>query len=330
MPRSRAARFGDILIALANDRASDLGPVLVTAPHTGCCRTSRVDRGRRRHPGHASLAALMLGGEVGRAQVALPGEPRARGGRAGRGRRWRARGAGVASPGSSSTPDAARPQWRVSRSTSTVLEWPRGTASTPSARGSSPRASPPRPTSVGERPVAQPGMPAQIGGATAVWWPGMEPAVRGIQRARALVMAPTIPTPDLDSGSLCTVSYARTLASARVPRRVRSRGPALPFPLHPRSRIVGYRGAGRAARHVGRTRDRRCAAPLALLVRFMLFKTEFAAVAPRCTRTCPVVFAPLDLQHIRMAADGRAAAGRRTRAPRGSRARLRDRADRER
>ena len=65
----------------------------------------------------------------------------------------------------------------------------------------------------GDLPEAQPGMPAQIGGATAVWWPGMAPAARGIQRPRALVMAPTIPTPDLDSGSLCTVSYARTLAS---------------------------------------------------------------------------------------------------------------------
>ena len=52
-----------------------------------------------------------------------------------------------------------------------------------------------------------------VGGATAVWWPEGAATPRAIQRPRALVMDATIPTPDQDSGSLCSVSYARTLVS---------------------------------------------------------------------------------------------------------------------
>lgn len=211
-PRGKARAFGDILVALAKDAPADLGPVLVTGPSRGSLEGVAVSiLGEAGILATATLAALLVGAEVGREQIAEPGEPTPEGDVL-----VEVQAGALVLPGSIGwlALHARRGSGRV---TGIALQADGAPAHSWTDEDSIPLA-----ILTGARAEAKGTTdalpPLVVPGAAAVWWPQSAPPAStahapASQRRRALVMDASVPTTDLDSGSLCSVSYARTLVS---------------------------------------------------------------------------------------------------------------------
>ena len=291
IPPEHARAFGAILSALARDRTAELRPIVAAGPPRGTLAGVFVEIvGAAGILAEATLAALMVGAEVGRQQVALPGEP-ARDAdvlvavRAGalvlpgalallvdRARSGPVAGLALRADGSRfvgwSDADAAAAEVITVRRSGTAADGP-----------------------------------AAVGGAVAIWWPRstgtLSPASA---RPRALVVDFRVPTPDLDSGSLCSVSYMRTLSTLGfrvlfVPQDLR---------YHPRytPELEAWGIEVADERSIDSLDDVLEVAQfeLALLVRPTVSSwaiDRIRAIQPNAR----VVLAPLDLNYVRMAAE---------------------------
>ena len=289
MPRNRARRFGAVLIALAHDRPEDLGAVIVSGPNRGSLDGVSLEiTGEPGILATASLAALMVAGEVGREQVALPGDEVPQGDV-----RIEVKAGALVVPGS-----LARLVARARRDAGPVVGAVLDLDGTPLEPWHTPDQIVPAVVSA----VAVPGPADQssIGGPTAVWWPAWSPARHPAPRPRALLMDSWIPTPDRDSGSLCTVAFARSLTALGyrvvfVPQNLR---------WHPRytPELESWGVEVVDDRTIDRWQSvlERASFELALLVRPPVFDEvadEFRAANPDAA----VIFAPLDLHHMRLA-----------------------------
>ncbi len=307
MPRRGARGFGTILAALANERIDELGPVVVTGPTRGALVGVAVSIVGE--PGGilttASLAALMVGGEVGREQVALPGEdvPDAD-------VHVEVEAGALVVPGSM----AHLVEHARRAAGGTVIGVALEPDGVPVARWDAPDGTGPAVLRArigrldgGAEPEvdAADDLPADdlapVGGATAVWWPECEATVRVIPRPRALVMNDSLPTPDRDSGSLSVVSHLRTLVSLGyrvvfVPQDLRYHHRYTPELESWGVEVVDERVV-ESFEQVAESLP----FVVALLVRYPVF--EWAYERLRCAQPAvPVLFAPLDLHHVRMTA----------------------------
>ena len=305
MPRRTARGFGAILAALANERIEDLGPVVVTGPTRGALAGVSVSIVGEPDGilATASLAALMVGGEVGREQIALPGEDSTEGdvlvevdagalvvpGSIAHLVEHARRAAGRTVTGVALEPDGVP-----------VARWDALDASGPSVL----RARLVPADDDARRTVHAPEVDDElpvVGGATAVWWPASVVTPRPVPRPRALVMNDALPTPDRDSGSLSALSHLRTLVSLGyrvvfVPQDLR---------FHPRytPELESWGVEVVDERYVESFEQVAESLPfaVALLVRYPVFVWAFDRL--RCAQPdVPVLFAPLDLHHVRMAA----------------------------
>ena len=286
MPRNRARAFGAVLLALAHDRPEDLGPVVVSGPNRGSL--DGVSVAITGEPGilaTASLAALMVAGEVGREQVALPGDevPSSD-------VRVEVTAGALVVPGALARLVARA---RLGPVVGTALDLD----GTPLVPWHSPDQVVPAVVSAVAVP-AQSDQPS-VGGPTAVWWPARSSAGTPDARPLALLMDSWIPTPDRDSGSLCTVSFARSLTTLGyrvvfVPQNLRWHAQYTPELEAWGVEVVDQRAIDRWQSVL-----ERASFELALLVRPPVFDEvadEFRAANPGAA----VIFAPLDLHHVRL------------------------------
>jgi hypothetical protein len=298
MPRGMSRAFGDILVALANDRAADLGPVLVTGPVHGSVPGVAVSiLGEPGILATATLAALLVGAEVGQAQIASPGEPVPDGEVL-----LEVPAGALVIPGS-----IGRLALHARRG-GTVVALALHPDGTPwQSWTDDDAAGPPVPTAaLASGGIAEDPSPRVVRGAGAVWWPEWTPpdsqGARPRQRPRALVLDASVPTPDLDSGSLSSVSYARTLVALGY------RVVFVPLDLrHHRRYTPELESWGVEVvdeRFVGSVDEVFAAVPfeLALLIRPAVF-TDAIGPLQHAQPAVRVLFAPLDLSHARLAAE---------------------------